>query len=386
MYSETLLESLIQKIYEAAGTTAGWLSFLICLAGALDGGCPTFFLDDSSTRQGSVVINVGLEDKDLRAYQDYFSSRNVWLRRGSHLLRPGIVRSSDMMCPRREFLRSEWYADFCKPHNWTHGLGATIVQEGTVTSNFSLFADDSRPTYGEEDFALVRALMPHLRQGIAMQMHLAASKARGQALEAVLNRLNTPVLLVTAEAKVLFMNAAAEELIRSSDGLAIEDGILGALLPGDSKSLRALVAGAAQTSARRACKSGGRIRVSRPYNRQPLEILISPLPSLQDDWLLRQPPAAALFVTDRSRSPLAEGSALIGLHGLTAMEAKVAIAVSRGLSGKEICRELGISYNTLRTHLKHIYAKTQTRHLTDLLRVLAGGLRIVGIDDDAGSA
>ncbi len=68
------------------------------------------------------------------------------------------------------------------------------------------------------------------------------------------------------------------------------------------------------------------------------------------------------------------------------MEAKVGVGVSRGLSGKEICRELNISYNTLKTHLKHIYAKTHTRHQTDLVRILAAGLHITGIDDEGGPA
>ena len=386
MYGEIALESLIQGIYEAAVGTTGWVSFLVCLASTLDSGFPTLYFVDPVDRQGSLAISVGMDEKAFRAYGEHYDERNVWIRGAAarELLRPGIVRLSNDMCPRREFLRSEWYADFCRPHNFSQAAAATILHDGTTTSNIAVFADDGRPAYGKEDLVLFRALVPHLHRGLKMHLHLATSQARGQAFEAVLNYLPTPVLLVTGEGRVLFMNAAAERLILASDGLVVERGELRALVPDDTKSLRTLMAGAAQTSASKGWKSGGTVRVSRPYGREPLDLLISPLPSRQDQWILSKPPVAAIFVTDRSRLPLPDGSALIRLHGLTAVEAKVAVAISRGLSGKEVCRELKISYNTLRTHLKRVYAKTSTWHQADLVRVIAGGPRIPEMEDRSG--
>ena len=394
MYGETVLESLIQRIYEAAVGSASWVSFLVLLAGTLDSGLPTLYFVDPINRQGSLAISVGMDEKAFREYGKYYHERNVWIQGAAarDLLRPGVVRLSDDMCQRKELLRSEWYADFCRPHNIAQGLAATILQERTTTSNIAVFADVARPAYEKEDLALFRALMPHLQRGLRMHMHLAASQSRGQALEAVLHGLPTPVLLVTSDGKALFLNAAAERLIRASDGLLVEGGELRALLPNDTKSLRMLIAGAAQPSAgagladRNGRKSGGTVRISRPYAREPLEVLIAPLPSRQDEWVLKQPPVAAVFVTDRSRAPVAEHSMLISLHGLTATEAKVAVAASRGLSGKEICRELGISYNTLKTHLRHIYAKTRTKHQADLVRLLACELRVGATDDGSDRA
>ena len=384
MHGEAVLETLIQRIYEAAVGTAGWVSFLVCLAGTLESGFPTLYFVDDANRQGSLAVSVGMDQKSLRAYAEYYHERNVWIRGAATrgLLRPGIVRSSNDMCRRKVLLSSEWYADFCQPHNFAQGLAATLLQERTTTSNVAVFADAGRPAYSHEDVALLKALVPHLQRGLKMHGHLAASQARGQAFEAVLDGLSTPVLLVTTESTVLFMNAAAERIVRSSDGLVVQHGSLGAWLPGDTQSLRTLVTGAAQTSANQGRSSGGTVRISRPYGRDPLEVLISPLPSRRDDWLLKQRPVAAIFVTDRSRVAIAEHPMRIRLHGLTPTEAKVAMAICRGLTGKETCRELQISYNTLKTHLKHIYAKAHAKHRTDLVRVLSGGLHIAGADPE----
>lgn len=378
MFGEAHLEALIQSVYEAAAGAVGWASFLVALGGALDSANPILYLADTADRGGSMALCVGLDESDVRAYEEYYAARNIWIQgaKARGLLNPGVVRSSRLMCSRREFLGSEWYADFCRPLGIVHGIGATILEEDGVTSNIGVFADRNRVPYGEAEENLMRALLPHLQRGLRMHLHLARSQSRGRALEAVLHGLSAPVILVTAEGRVLFMNSAAERMIRASDGLLVESGELHALLPNDTKSLRTLIAGAAQTSAKEGRNSGGTLRVSRPYAREPLDVLISPLPSAQDEWIVRHVPVAAVFVTDRSRAPLAEDSLLIRLHGLTPMEAKVAVGVSRGLSGKEVCRELEISYNTLKTHLKHIYTKTATRHQSDLVRLLVGSLQI----------
>lgn len=350
VYCEAVVESLIQRIYEVAVGAASWTSFLMFLAVTFDSGFPSLYFVDDANRQGSIAISVGMDENLLRTYGEYYHERNIWIQRSRGLFRPGVVRSSDAMCSKRDFLRSEWYADFCRPLNWTQGLGATVLADGTMTANIGVFSDDHRPSYGGSDVALLNALMPHLQRGLMMYRKLAASQARGRALQAILENVSTPVLLITAAGKVMFLNAAAERLITAADGLTIESGILQTSAPHETNLLRALVSGAANTSSGRGQASGGTLSVSRSFGHEPLEVLVTPLPSRKDDWLLSQPPVAAVFVKDRSPAALADDAALIRLYRLTAAEAKVAVRVCRGLPVKEISRDLNISYNTIKTH------------------------------------
>lgn len=374
MPSEELLQTLIQDVYDAAVNRAGWGTFITAFANALESSHAGFFSADTLSGDGSIASPALFDDdKYLRAYREYYVQRNVWIQGARLFLQPGRVRSSDQMCPRQKFLRSEWYADFCRPLGWTRGIAATIRQEGTTTVNIGAFRGGNRSEFTEEDFAVLRELVPHLERGLTVQRRLSESRGQEEVLQAILHRLATPALLVAQDGTVLFMNDAAESLVRASDGLVIACGKLSALLADDRASLSALIGGAAQTSARAGRWSGGHLRISRPYGRRALEVLISPLPEPQDDWFVKRPPLAAVFVTDPSQAQSAEVSALFERYGLTAAEAAVVIAVSRALSGKQICRELGISYNTLKTHLKHIYAKTQTRRQTELVRIFSGG-------------
>ena len=64
--------------------------------------------------------------------------------------------------------------------------------------------------------------------------------------------------------------------------------------------------------------------------------------------------------TRRQASELAPG----GLAALTARETEVLDLVAEGLSNEQIARELYISLNTVRHHLKNIFLKTHTSNRT----------------------
>lgn len=184
------------------------------------------------------------------------------------------------------------------------------------------------------------------------------------------------MLLVTSGGKILFLEFTAERLIRNSDGLTVENGVLGAMIPGETRPLRTLVAGAAKASSTRADRMGHSLWISRPSGHTPLELLISPLLCLEENWIRNKQQLVAVFVADRGRGAAEPNADLKTLHGLTAKETTVALAISRGLVGKEICRELKISYNTLKTHLKHIHTKTHTKRQVELFRLLTARPRM----------
>ncbi|TIR37685.1 MAG: helix-turn-helix transcriptional regulator, partial [Mesorhizobium sp.] len=70
------------------------------------------------------------------------------------------------------------------------------------------------------------------------------------------------------------------------------------------------------------------------------------------------------------QSPLMPGEAFARLYKLTGGELRVLLALAQGLSGKEAADMLGISEPTVRTHLQHIFCKTDTPRQSDLLRLL----------------
>jgi DNA-binding CsgD family transcriptional regulator len=58
-------------------------------------------------------------------------------------------------------------------------------------------------------------------------------------------------------------------------------------------------------------------------------------------------------------------------YGLTRAEAQVALQASRGPSVAEIAARLNISQNTVKTQLRHVYAKTEVRGQAELAILIA---------------
>ena len=142
-------------------------------------------------------------------------------------------------------------------------------------------------------------------------MSLTEGRARGDVLEAVLYGLVTPIVLVTMCSDILFMNAAAERLILASDGLMADANGLRAVSAAETRLLRALISGVAQTPAAHGCDRSELFRVSRRYGRERLQVRVSPIPAQADGQPRRQLPIAAVFVIDPQSRPGLDERALI---------------------------------------------------------------------------
>jgi DNA-binding CsgD family transcriptional regulator len=84
---------------------------------------------------------------------------------------------------------------------------------------------------------------------------------------------------------------------------------------------------------------------------------------------LRMPDAAALlFIVDPANRSGVPFAWIIDAYGLTPAEARVAIAASSGLTIPETAHRLGLSPNTIKAHLRKVFAKTGTNRQTELAR------------------
>ena len=63
---------------------------------------------------------------------------------------------------------------------------------------------------------------------------------------------------------------------------------------------------------------------------------------------------------------------------LTTREEEVLVSLSKGYSNKEIADQIGMSVDTVRSHLKHIYEKMHVRSRTEAVIRYMGGKASVG--------
>ena len=169
----------------------------------------------------------------------------------------------------------------------------------------------------------------------------------------VLDLLREAVLVLARDARLLGSNRVADVLLLEGDGLALAAGSLVASTAGATRSLRWCIEQAARGEA-------GRVEVPR-FGRAPLTLLVEP--HRQD---AAGSPAAVVFAFAGSPRELSD-EVLAARYGLTPTECCVAQRLCACADLDRIARELVISRNTVRGHLKQIFVKTRSHRQAELV-------------------
>jgi DNA-binding NarL/FixJ family response regulator len=199
---------------------------------------------------------------------------------------------------------------------------------------------------------------------------LLASKV---ALERVLDQLPFGLILISADLKVLTANRFARGLLEVACGLTIVKRRLACM---DGRSHQKLEHGIQRLLSKSpgvACTTA--IRVARSNDQPDLQLNIASCGTLHPAPSVVDIPAYCIWVFDPSAYRKIDGELLREIHGLTVSETAVACALFRGLSIDEVAVELGVTANTVKTHLKHIFQKCEVRSQAELLQMLALGPR-----------
>jgi DNA-binding CsgD family transcriptional regulator len=371
---------LVDRIYAAAEAPDLWPDALEGIAEATRSAASILYRN-MDAREGGVDVAVRVPPEAAEAYQEYFHKLDPWGNspRAATLVKPGTVVDGEELISRPDLETTEYYNDFARPHGLTRVLAGIISKHDSFASVISLIRDDAAEQHSAEDRRLLSALMPHLTR--AIQIHrrlLPVSVLDGAAVDA-LDCLASGVALLDGNGRTIFINRAAERLLRQRDGLLVEHGCLVAALPQERDALRLLVAQAARTTAGASLRAGGALPISRPSMRRSFNVLVAPLARRHTS--LHGPEAAvAVFIADPEDRAPSEFGALVRLFRLTPAEARLAAGIATGAALAEVADLLGIGRETARTQLRSVFAKTGTTRQAELVRIIARACPLIPRD------
>jgi DNA-binding CsgD family transcriptional regulator len=220
----------------------------------------------------------------------------------------------------------------------------------------------SKPDFTAADSALLSRLAAHLRRAIRIHIEIERERSQGTVANQMIQRLNFGWISLDAEGRVIESSPEAARVLQH--GLGLRKARSGRLIADSAAVNRQL------DDAIRNLTKGG---VDRPYainvNRDPwVEILVTPAKA-QSEWTIA-PPAIIAYVQGDSRSTANRHEQIVELFGLLPSEARLALALSRGMSIAEAAAALEITVETARNYSKKIYAKMGVRSQSDLVRYI----------------
>ena len=213
--------------------------------------------------------------------------------------------------------------------------------------------------------AMVRALLPHIRQFVRVRQALVRAEAHNTTVAALLDNPRIGVLHLDRRGQIIAANDRARSLLRHGDGLSEEDGALRARAPGDQFRLQQLMTDALPTSG--AVTVGGSMRLGRSSGLPPFVVHVKPVGIPHPDYGARHVAALVLIVDPGRRI---DPGLVATTLGLTPMESQVAVWLAEGKSVQDMAEATRHTRDAIYWHLKHIYKKQSISRQADLVRLV----------------
>lgn len=373
MYSQEALLDLVGEIYESALEPQLWPNVLERIASLIQGQATVLMARDSIERTPRVTHAVRVDSALEREYNDYYAARNIWVIRGSEYLRSGRVFTGEMVCSKAEFEATEYYQDFLRRLKISHSIAGTFTETGRGDQLLlSTTGLTRRGPFGQAEVELIQLLLPHFRRSLQLHWRMDSLAEQRNDFRSALDCLSCGCVLIGAGGKAFHLNRAAERMIRAGDGLTLANGTLSAVDTREARRLRSILAAVTETGLRREISVGKPIAISRSSLKRAYVVLVVPI-TTPEYRLAKGRVAAAAFISDPEDTVPDLHRTLCDLFGLTKAEARLARALVTGGGLKLAAESVGISLNTAKTHLRHIFEKTNTRRQAELVRLLIAG-------------
>lgn len=366
------LQQAIDGLYEAVAEPEAWADTLDSFDRLFRSNSAHLFLwDDATDRRVAAHRSRSFEENHPE--WDYFQRINP---RRKILL--GLPYGTPMNCADHlddtAVARSEYFVDYSLPAGRRYLLGAYAIKQASVVTAFAVMRAPGQQAFDTADTAMFGLVMPHLRRAARIDRRMRAAREDGDLIGAALDRLGDAVLVVDATGRVVRGNAAAHGMFEAGDVLWARDGRLRAGREAETTRLRRLIADAAGPSVAARASHGGTMVMENQGGAR-WAVLVAPL----------MPRAAVFDLADRRLvlvivskldTPRSVEQRLRQAFALTPAEARLAGRIVAGQQLDAIAAELGVGLATLRTQLKRVFEKTETRRQGQLMQVGARLARV----------
>lgn len=277
-----------------------------------------------------------------------------------HHLVEGRVHSLEEFLDSNDPEHQAFYRELLEPSRVRTSRSMRIVEPSGL--NVWLSVSRQHGDFSADDIALIGALGPYLRSALrsyaAIERERYASALSGEAIR----RLNYGWIALDAAGHVIEADAQGLQLLAHSD--IIRRDPAGLLVARPAEIGREMAAAIRE--------------VLRDPARPPRAMILSREPWL-DMLLVRAggrriapgpPPALIAYIHGDGWSAADRCEQLGELFHLLPSEARLALALGRGMTISEAAGELGLTVETARTYSKKIYAKTGARGQSDLVRFI----------------
>ncbi|WP_326533887.1 helix-turn-helix transcriptional regulator [Pseudorhodoferax sp.] len=359
----------MRAIHAAGADADAWPQVLEQLRWHLDARVVTLGHHAFTTGADAILCessDSGTFSRDMAA----FSARNPWFLSSDDYV-PGRVMTGEDLIGHGDLRRTDFYRRFLQPRGLLHLLCGVVDQRGQGAHCVSVYRAEDQAAFDARQRAELACLLDHITLSLRSQWRWQEADELAQALLALSDQETRPTLLVSGDAEPVYRNRAADRLLADRLGLCMDGPRLVAASQADRRLLHDTIARLAQDDADRATAAPAVLTLACAPPMPPVVVVVRA--------------AGQVFVRQAGTR---QGLVMVAVRGghaghdpatcmfarqyeLTAAQAKVSALVFAGQSLSAVSRSLNLSENTVRSHLKQIFQKTDTHGQMELVHLHA---------------
>ena len=356
---------IVGRIYDAAFESGYWPGLLCDIADLCGAGNAALVVSDPRINY-STVITPRADPGLISAYGEYWWQHDPTSAATAHVAAGHLTTLANT--GRERFFRSKFYNEFWRFSGFgAERIATNLLVDGGAFASCVLHTSNARDEVGNDTHALFKPFVPHLIRAVEVNRKLHHLELK----DSIANIRRAPshagTIMVDAGMRLVYADAAAEEMFRSGSMVSNDHGIIGLRDSKANASLHEAVTACAQIGFKR--PAGGRLQTRVDAHRAPLVIEVLPY-RMKADSLCTSSPVAMLLVTDPDQVRTANIERLCEHFGLTRAEAALSLEIMKGDGRAAAAERCGISINTARTHLTRVFDKTGVNRQAELIRVL----------------
>jgi DNA-binding CsgD family transcriptional regulator len=285
----------------------------------------------------------------------------------------GVVMHTASSFPAEKWESHPFYREYWSAYGVRELIAAKVAEDDRHIVMLGMTRTNEMPMYTSNDLKILERYVSHLASAYRIVRHLGVLQASAQAGLALIEASARPMLLIDAEQNIVTSNAPARRILKTRSVIYDQSGKLRYRSSESAAALRSSLT-ELQISSDSALDNTYRRRVAVRLDGggATREILLCSL------WAMR--PAATMGVFGQSTVVLltiasnsigtVDSVFLSSMFDLTPAEAKVAVALVGGRDLQTIATTHSVSLETIRSHLKAIFAKTGAHRQSELIAIL----------------
>ena len=371
MSGHDAFERILASLYDAMLDDVHWPA-TTALIDATCGSTSNVLLVGEGPPDDIRVLTAGLyirgqRHEDLeREYLEVYHPNDERVPRLRQLPDSRLVPIADLYTA-EELKTSPTYNEILPRAKYQNGLNVRLDGPDRSHMTWALGDPVASDGWGSSEIALIRKLLPHIRQFIRVRQTLVRAETRDTTVTALLDNPRIGVLHLDRRGQIIEVNDRARRILRYGDGLSDRDGVLCAREAADRLRLERLVASALPASG--AVALSGSMLLGRSSGSPPFVVHVKPVAVPQPDYGARHIAALILIIEPKSQHRI-DPDLVAGTLGLTPMESRVAAGLAEGKSVRDMAEATGRTPGSIYWHLKQIYQKQPISRQADLVRLV----------------